>query len=97
MVSTTRFISTTGKSTKYNGPLLDDPETVIVFCNLFDIVSNKEQGSYGALLLDIDSAPDDLITSGIAHLNTPGFLEKLRQVISPQGCFAYWLSEPVRF
>ncbi|MDB4273303.1 hypothetical protein N9873_03640, partial [Akkermansiaceae bacterium] len=78
----------------YNGPLLEDPRTKIIQGDLFDIVSGKSSGSYDALLLDIDNTPDDLITSGNSRLYTPSFLEKLRNVITPQGCIAYWLSEP---
>lgn len=79
---------------EFNGPLLEDPRTVIIQGDLFDIISKKKPGSYDALLIDIDNTPDDLITSGNARLYSPGFLEKLRQVITPQGCIAYWLSEP---
>lgn len=79
---------------EYNGPLLDDPRTKIIQGDLFDIVSGKSAGAYDALLLDIDNTPDDLITKGNSRLYTPGFLQKLRNVITPQGCVAYWLSEP---
>ncbi len=79
---------------EFNGPLLDDPRTVIIQGDLFDIVSSRAAGSYDALLLDIDNTPDDLITKGNARLYSPGFLGKLRQVIKPKGCIAYWLSEP---
>lgn len=78
---------------EFNGPLLDDPRTVIIKGDLFDIVSKKKPGSYDALLLDIDNTSDDLITSGNDRLYSPGFLEKLRQVITPKGCVAYWMSE----
>jgi predicted methyltransferase len=44
--------------------------------------------------LDIDNTPDDLITSGNSRLYTPDFLQKLKKVIKPEGCIAYWLSEP---
>ncbi|MEX1048403.1 MAG: hypothetical protein WED15_02660 [Akkermansiaceae bacterium] len=79
---------------EFNGPLLEDPRTVIIQGDLFDIIANKKPGSYDTLLLDIDNTSDDLITSGNARLYSPGFLEKLRRVITPQGCVAYWLSEP---
>lgn len=79
---------------EFNGPLLEDPRTSILQGDLFDIVSKKKPASYDALILDIDNTPDDLITKGNARLYSPGFLEKLRQVITPQGCVAYWLSEP---
>ena len=79
---------------EFNGPLLEDPRTNIIQGDLFDIVSNKPAASYDALLLDIDNTPDDLITKGNARMYSPGFLEKLRKLITPQGCIAYWLSEP---
>lgn len=79
---------------EFNGPLLEDPRTTIIEGDLFDIVSNTRPGSYDALLLDIDNAPDHLITSSNARMYTPGFLGKLRRIITPQGGIAYWLSEP---
>jgi len=79
---------------EHNGPLLEDPRTKIIQGDLFDIVSDAKPGSYDALLLDIDNTPDDLITSGNARLYSPEFLQKLRKVITPKGCVAYWLSEP---
>ena len=79
---------------EFNGPFLEDTRTVIIQGDLFDIVSNKQPGSYDALLLDIDNTPDDLITAGNSRLYSAGFLDKLRNVITPQGCIAYWLSEP---
>lgn len=78
----------------HNGPLLDDPRTRILQADLYDIVSDKKPGSYDSLLLDIDNTPDDLITSGNSRLYTASFLEKLRQLITPKGSIAYWLSEP---
>ncbi|MGD7653659.1 MAG: spermine synthase [Verrucomicrobiales bacterium] len=79
---------------EHNGPLLEDPRTSIVQGDLFDIISSTPKASYDALLLDIDNTPDDLITSGNARLYSPGFLDKLRQTITPTGRIAYWLSEP---
>ena len=78
---------------EHNGPLLEDVRTKITQGDLFDIISGKGKGSYDALLLDIDNTPDDLITEGNAKLYTDSFLQKLREVITPQGCIAYWLSE----
>jgi len=78
----------------YNGPLLDDPRTNIIQGDLFDIVLGKKPGTYDSLLLDIDNTPDDLITSGNFRLYTPEFLQKLKNVITPKGCIAYWLAEP---
>lgn len=79
---------------EHNGPLLEDPRTKITQGDLFDIISSKNKGSYDALLLDIDNTPDDLITAGNSRLYSPGFLAKIRSALTPDGCVAYWLSEP---
>jgi spermidine synthase len=79
---------------EHNGPLLEDPRTKISQGDLFDIINAKRRGSYDALLLDIDNTPDDLITAGNARLYSPGFLAKIREILTPNGCVAYWLSEP---
>lgn len=79
---------------EHNGPLLEDPRTKITQGDLFDIISSKKKDSYDALLLDIDNTPDDLITAGNSRLYSPGFLAKIRSTLTPDGCVAYWLSEP---
>jgi len=79
---------------EHNGPLLEDPRTNIIQGDLFDIVSGKNPASYHSILLDIDNTPDDLITSGNSRLYTPEFLQQLKKLITPDGCIAYWLSEP---
>lgn len=79
---------------EYNGPLLEDPRTMITQGDLFDVISNKQNGSYDALLLDIDNTPDDLITASNSRLYTPTFLQKLMNVLTVTGRVSYWLSEP---
>ncbi len=79
---------------EYNGPLLEDPRTMITQGDLFDTLSNKQSGTYDAILLDIDNTPDDLITPKNERLYTPSFLEKIMQTLTPKGKVSYWLSEP---
>lgn len=79
---------------EYNGPLLEDHRTKITQGDFFDTLNSKPNSSYDALLLDIDNTPDDLITEGNDKLYTPSFLAKIREVLTPNGCVAYWLSEP---
>ena len=79
---------------EHNGPLLEDPRTKITQGDLFHIINSKNKGSYDALLLDIDNTPDDLITAGNARLYSHSFLTQIRDILTPDGCVAYWLSEP---
>ncbi len=79
---------------EHNGPLLEDPRTLITQGDLFDTINSKRKGSYDVLLLDIDNTPDDLIRSGNDRLYSPSFLAKIREILTPDGCVAYWLSEP---
>ena len=79
---------------EHNGPLLEDPRTKITQGDLYDTIMSKSKGSYDALLLDIDNTPDDLITAGNARLYSQKFLMKIGEILTPNGCVAYWLSEP---
>lgn len=78
----------------YNGPLLEDPRTVITQGDFHDTIRSKSKSSYDALLIDIDNTPDDLITSGNNKMYSPAFLQKLKQILTPGGALCYWLSEP---
>ena len=77
-----------------NGPSLEDPRTQITQGDLYDTLMNKPDNSYDALLLDIDNTPDDLITEGNNRLYSIKFLEKIKNVLNPNGRVSYWLSEP---
>lgn len=80
---------------EHNGPLLDDERTKIYQGDLFDCLNEPgKEGTYDAILLDIDDAPDMLITPGNSRLYTPNFLAKLHKALTPTGCVAYWLAEP---
>ncbi|MFC5050591.1 spermine synthase [Rubritalea spongiae] len=78
----------------FNGPLLEDPRTSVIEGDFYTTISNKPKNSYDALLIDIDNTPDDLITSGNDKMYSPAFLQKIKQILSPNGCVTYWLSEP---
>ena len=79
---------------EYNGPLLDDPRTVITQGDFHSTLSAKPKSSIDAILIDIDNTPDDLITKGNNKMYSPEFLKKIRSTLTPGGCVAYWLSEP---
>jgi len=80
---------------EHNGPLLEDERTKIYQGDLFDcLAQNGRKGYYDVILIDIDDAPDMLITPGNERLYTPDFLAKIREALAPGGCVAYWLAEP---
>lgn len=79
---------------EHNGPLLEDERTKVFLGDLFDCLHNGGRAPYDAILIDIDDAPDMLITEGNARLYTPGFLATIRRSLAPGGCVAYWLAEP---
>ena len=79
---------------EHNGPLLEDERTKIFQGDMFDCLADGgKKASYDAILIDIDDAPDMLITQGNARLYTPQFLATIRQSLKPGGCVAYWLAE----
>ena len=78
---------------EYNGPLLDDPRTEIYQGDLYDCLAERGQKSYDAVLIDIDDAPDMLITKGNERLYKGPFLTTLLKALSPEGCLAFWLAE----
>jgi spermidine synthase len=79
---------------EHNGPLLDDPRTMITLGDLYDTIHNKSNNTYDALLLDIDNTPDDLITEGNNRLYTLEFLQQIQNILTPNGRVSYWLSGP---
>ena len=79
---------------EHNGPLLEDARTRIYHGDLFDCLADGAKNTYDAILIDIDDAPDMLITPGNTRLYTPRFLATIRGSLTPNGCVAYWLAEP---
>lgn len=79
---------------EHNGPLLEDKRTKIYQGDLFDCLMNGPKGNYDAILIDIDEAPEILITERNARLYTASFLAKTRDAITADGCVAYWLALP---
>lgn len=77
---------------EHNGPLLEDPRTNVILCDLHDCLEDGDM--YDAILIDIDDSPDALITTDNAKLYSPSFMSKLRDSLNPGGCLAYWMAVP---
>jgi predicted membrane-bound spermidine synthase len=78
----------------HNGPSLDDERTRIYEGDLYDFLMKDNEDRFDAILIDIDDAPDMLITESNTRLYTPKFLAKIRESLAPGGCVSYWLAEP---
>ena len=79
---------------EHNGPLLEDERTKIYQGDMFDCLNGGAKSIYDAILIDIDDAPDFVVTKANTRLYTQGFLTTIRQALKPRGCVAYWLAEP---
>ena len=79
---------------EHNGASLEDKRTKIYHGDLFDCLRADNKRAYDAILIDIDDAPDMLITPDNARLYTLEFLTTIRKALTPRGCVAYWLAEP---
>ncbi len=82
---------------EHNGPLLEDERTYIFHGDLFDCLNQDQETKYDAILIDIDDAPDQLITEVNSRLYTPEFLARIKSAIAPGGRVSYWLAEPTPF
>lgn len=71
---------------------LKDPRT-----ELFqgDIVTAIEQGSWDAILLDVDNGPEALSRRGNRRLYDAAGLAKAQKALRPGGCYAVWAVEAV--
>ena len=79
---------------EHNGPILDDERTRIFPGDLFECLAKYGTGRLDALLVDIDDGPDMLITEGNSRLYTPSFFARVREVLKPDACAAYWMAHP---
>lgn len=77
-----------------HGPILTDARTRIFEGDLFDCLAKYGKHSIDVLLVDIDDGPDMLITEGNSRLYSPSFFSKVREVLKPTGCAAYWMAHP---
>ncbi|WP_338689705.1 hypothetical protein [Haloferula helveola] len=79
---------------EHNGPVLEDERTRVFQGDLFECLAKYGKHSLDVLLVDIDDGPDMLITEGNSRLYTPSFFSKVREVLKPEGCAAYWMAHP---
>jgi spermidine synthase len=72
---------------------LDDPRT-----QLFegDVRHAIDEGSWDAILLDVDNGPDALTTRGNAGLYGSEALDHIRRALNPGGVFILWSTGPNR-
>lgn len=68
---------------------LDDPRVTIRLADVADVIADA-QGSYDAILLDVDNGPDGVVRDANDRLYTPAGLAHARTALKPGGILAVW-------
>ena len=64
----------------------------VVVTDVRDLAGDMADGTYDAVLLDVDNGPDFLVHAANAALYEPGFLARCRELLTPGGALAVWSS-----
>lgn len=70
---------------------LDDPRVTVVLADVADAI---RQGSFDAILLDVDNGPDALVRANNQWLYEAGGLAITRKALKPGGLLAIWSARP---
>ncbi len=75
--------------------LAADPRTTLLCDDFFALVrARANDGTYDAVLVDIDHAPDRLLRPDHGDFYSPGGLEAVAALLDPTGVLALWSDEP---
>jgi spermidine synthase len=77
----------------HNGPLLDDPRTILYEGDVYDCIRKAGKGAYDAILLDVDDTPGSLVHPKNTRLYTRKGLQMIHEALAPGGRVAFWLAE----
>lgn len=73
-----------------NGICLEDPRVRTLNEDVLKVVEESPEGSYDAILLDVDNGPVAMVSQGNASLYTDAGIAALRRALRPQGRLAIW-------
>ncbi|GAA1023250.1 MULTISPECIES: spermine/spermidine synthase domain-containing protein [Amycolatopsis] len=79
----------TGPLREVHGGALDDPRVTVVEADLLEWLRTTGE-TFDALCLDIDNGPEWTVTEGNASLYAASGLERLSQLLRPDGVLAVW-------
>lgn len=72
---------------------LADPRVEIQMRDVVTVLRETSL-SFDAILLDVDNGPEAYCLASNFRLYTPGGLDRIKQVLSPNGVLAIWSAEP---
>jgi spermidine synthase len=73
-----------------NGKLLSDPRVKILLADVFQVISKASEGTYQAILLDVDNGPVAMVKDGNARLYEREGLASVLRALKPGGIAAFW-------
>lgn len=78
------------------GPLaahpLDDPRTKLAIADVAEVI--RTSGTFDAILLDVDNAPDAFTVESNAWLYRPAGLAAIKRALRPGGALVVWSAAP---
>ena len=81
-----------------SGHPLDDPRTSVFIGDVADVIRNDEgtldEGTFDAILLDVDNGPEAMIRRENTWLYSIPGLEAARRALRPKGVLAVWSAGP---
>ncbi|MEO6433768.1 MAG: spermidine synthase, partial [Sphingomicrobium sp.] len=80
-----------GPMTAMTGASLDDPRATIRIADVADMIS---EGSWDAILLDVDNGPDGLVRAANDRLYSAAGLAAARAALNRDGILAIWSAAP---
>ena len=80
-----------GPMAALTGEALSDPRTIIRIADVADVL---REGSFDAILLDVDNGPDALVRPANARLYSPAGLAVARSALKAGGLLAIWSAAP---
>jgi spermidine synthase len=77
-----------------NGRLLSDPRVEALSADVFALLRGAKQGSYNAILLDVDNGPTSFVQTKNARIYNRRGLGLIRNALAPSGRVAFWSADP---
>ena len=77
-----------------NGTLLEDRRVKLFVEDVWEVLTRAGQGSFDALVLDIDNGPTAFVQRGNARVYNRKGLQRIWEALKPGGRAAFWSARP---